>query len=137
MRILFPCFLDLYRPQKSLEGIRLVRRPYPKSDLKFKEKSPRKKLPTFLKNGAKWIPAGSRNPHKIYKISNKSIGSIDHKEFGKTIGKSVPPDPSGTPKIKENHGRVCQKSKVALSGFSWFKVSFLTSFWLHFLGAWA
>jgi len=137
MRILFPCFLDLYRPQKSLEGIRLVRRPYPKSDLKFKEKSPRKKLPTFLKNGAKWIPAGSRNPPKIYKISNKSIGSIDHKEFGKTIGKSVPPDPSGTPKIKQNHCRVCQKSKVALSGFSWFKVSFLTSFWLHFLGAWA
>ena len=93
MRILFPCFLDLYIPQKSLEGIRLVRRPYPKSSLKFKEKSPRKEIATFLKNGAKWFPAGSRNPFKIYKISNESIGSIDHKEFGKTIGKSVPPDP--------------------------------------------
>ena len=118
MQILFPCFLDLYKPQKSLEGIRLVRRPYPKSDPKFKEKSPRKKLPTFLKNGAKWIPTGSRNPPKIYKIANQSIGSIDHKEFGKTIGKSVPPDPSGTPKIKQIHCRVCQKPKVAQLGFS-------------------
>ena len=81
MRTLFPCFLDLSDLKESLEGIRLLRRPYLKGDLKFKEKSPRKKLPIFLKHEAKWTPAGSRNPPQIYKISNKVIGSLDHKEF--------------------------------------------------------
>ena len=135
MRILFPCFPDLYKPQKSLEGIRLVRRPYPKSDLKFKENHLEKKSQLFSKMKPNGSPLGPEILPKSIKSQTKALEALITKSSEKLLEKVSLQTPPGPHKIKQNHGRVCQKSKVALSGFSWFKVSFLTSFCLHFLGA--
>ena len=50
----------------------------------------------FQKNGAKWTPAGSRNPPKIYKISNKIIEALltntSEKQL-ETVSLQSPPGP--------------------------------------------
>jgi len=81
MQILCPCFLDLFRPQRELRGDPPPPPTLSKKQPKIIRKITSEKLTCFLRNNAKWTPAGSRNPPKIYNISNKILGSIDHKEF--------------------------------------------------------